>query len=102
VSTSLFYACDRVGLSLRYNIIGTTVMICAVVLAVPYGINAVAAAMTVASLYWLVAFRVGISLIGLRVKDAFVMLGPATAASVVMWISLSALRGRMQEWFPAN
>jgi len=102
VSTSLFHACDRVGLSLRYNVVGTIIMIVTVVLAVPYGVNAVAAAMAAASLYWLITFRIGISLVGLRTKDALVILGPATAASAAMWLSIAAARGSMHEWLGTN
>lgn len=102
VSTSLFHACDRVGLSLRYNIVGTAIMIGAVWLAVPYGVNAVAAAMAAASLYWLITFRIGISLIGLRTRDALAILGPATVSSTAMWLSIAALRGWIQERLPAN
>lgn len=102
VATALFSACNRVELSLRYNVIGTLAMVSAVTLSLPYGVNAVAASMAAASLYWLVIFRAGIGLIGLGTTDACAILAPPTLASAAMWLAVVATRNWTDGWFPPN
>ena len=88
----MFNSRDRVGLSFRYNLVGTFITVVAIVIALPYGINAVTGAVALSSLYTLVSFRVGIGLIGLRTRHVMVILGPPTLAATVMWLAILAIR----------
>ena len=92
IASPLFNSRDRVGLSFRYNLVGTFITVVAIVIALPYGINAVTGAVALSSLYTLVSFRVGIGLIGLRTRHVMVILGPPTLAATVMWLAILAIR----------
>lgn len=92
IATPLFNACDRVSLALRYNVIGTLLMVVAVTLTLPYGIVRVSAAVTVVSLYTLVPFAVALRLIGLSWRDALQTLVPPAGASAVLWLAVGLVR----------
>jgi PST family polysaccharide transporter len=88
----LFGSMNRVGLALRYNTVGTVLMIGGVLSAMPYGIHMVAVAVALTSLYALVTFRVAFVLAGLTTADAcMVLLRPALAAAL-MWCAIEAFR----------
>ena len=65
IASSLFNANDRVGLAFRYNVWSMLLTIGGVLLAMPHGIEAVAAAVALTSLYALVPYRAALRLIGL-------------------------------------
>lgn len=92
IASSLFNANDRVGLAFRYNVWSTVLLIAGVLLSMPYGIEAVAATVAVTSLYALVAFRAALRLIGLGTRALFGLLAAPTAASLLMWLAIGALR----------
>jgi PST family polysaccharide transporter len=92
IASSLFNANDRVGLAFRYNVWSTVLLIGAVLLAMPYGIEAVAAAVALVSLYALVVFRAALRLIGLGVRDLARLLVAPVLASLVMWLATLGLR----------
>jgi PST family polysaccharide transporter len=92
IASPLFNANDRVALAFRYNLIAAMLLIGGVMLAMPYGIDMVAAAVAVASLYSLVIMRAACGLIGLKTRHVLQMLGPPALASFVMWLTTAALR----------
>lgn len=91
-ATPLFNATNRVGLSFRYNLFGMVLTVLAVALALPHGVEGVAIAVALSSLYPFVVFRVALGLIGLGVRHMLLMVGPAALASSVMWLAVEALR----------
>lgn len=96
IGSPLFNARDRVGLALRYNSVGTLLTIGAVLVAMPHGIEAVAGAVALTSLYALVALRAALGLVGLGLRHIAQMLGAPLAASLVMWAVTAASRNL--EW----
>jgi len=92
VVTPLFNAMNRVGLALRYNIIGTVITVVGILVALPWGLNAIAGAIALSSLYSFFVYRIGLGLIGLgwkAVANAFVA---PTVASIAMWGVLELVR----------
>ncbi|MCK7493598.1 MAG: lipopolysaccharide biosynthesis protein [Comamonadaceae bacterium] len=85
IASPLFNANDRVGLAFRYNVIGTVFTTGSVLAAIPFGIDAVAAAIAVASLYMLVPARRAFGLIGLGIPALWQVLGPPAVAASAMW-----------------
>ncbi len=98
IASPLFYASDRVGLAFRYNLVGTVLLVTGVMLALPHGIDAVAIAVAVASLYSLVRFHAGLALIGLGLRHMAQVLGPPTLAALVMWLAIAGLRQVSVGW----
>ena len=98
IASPLFNSRDRVGLSFRYNLVGTFITVVAIVISLPYGISAVSAAVALTSLYALVGFRAGIGLIGLGVRHVMLILGPPTAAATIMWLTIWAMRTYAVDW----
>lgn len=92
IASPLFNACDRVALALRYNVIGTVIMVGAVAVAIPFGIEAVGLAVAVSSLYAVVPLVVAFALVGLRPWHVLATLSPPVAAAGVMWALTAALR----------
>lgn len=92
VAGPLFNACDRVALALKYNIIGSALMAVAVFIALPHGLNVVAAAIVLVTLYSVLTFRVALGLIGLGGAAVWEILGPPAIASALMWAAVAALR----------
>lgn len=86
IASPLFNATNQVALALRYNAVCTILFIIAVVFAMPYGINAVALAVVISSLYALVSFRAAFALIGLTNRHIGMVLGMPTLAALVMWL----------------
>lgn len=102
IATPLFNAANRVGLSLRYNIIGSIIVVLSVVAASPWGIEAVAGAIALSALYALVSYRVGLGLIGLGWSSVWSMLAPPMFASACMWLVIEVARallaGHLAGW----
>ena len=98
IASPLFNAKNRVALALKYNTVGTLLMVVAVVLALPFGVQVVATAVALASFYSLVTFRVGLGLIGLELQHAFQILRFPAIASSVMWASIAGLRPFSTVW----
>jgi PST family polysaccharide transporter len=92
IGSPLFNANNRVGLAFRYNAIGAVLTVGAVLVAVPHGIEAVAGAVALASLYSLVSLRAALGLIGLGARHVVQILGAPIAASLVMWAAIEGLR----------
>jgi PST family polysaccharide transporter len=98
IASPLFNAKNRVALALRYNIIGTVLMVIAVVFALPYGVQAVAVAVALVSFYSLVTFHVGLGLIGLDTRHVLQILGFPAIASIVMTLAIIGLRLYSTAW----
>lgn len=98
IASPLFNSQNRVGLALRYNIIGTVILLAGIVVSLPYGLNAVAATVAVSSLYSLVTFRAGLGLIGLNTRDAIRILGGPLIASLLMWGCIEIIRHWTSGW----
>ena len=98
IASPLFNSRDRVGLSFRYNLIGTFITVVAILIALPYGINAVSAAVALSTLYTLVSFRVGLGLIGLGTRHVLTILGPPSTAAAIMWMAIWAVRPYCAAW----
>jgi len=92
IGSPLFNANNKVGLALRYNSIGTALLIGGVLLAMPYGIEAVAASVALTSLYSLVSFRAAFGLIGLGMRDVLNVLARPMVAATAMWLLTEAFR----------
>lgn len=91
-ATPLFNAANRVGLSLRHNIIGSIIVLLSVLAASPWGIEAVACAIALSALYSLHVYRIGLGLIGLGWNSVYSMLAPPILASAIMWAVIEAAR----------
>lgn len=88
VATPLYNAKNRVGLALKYNVIGTFITLISIAVALPFGINAVAGAVAFASLYSVYGYRIGLGLIGLGWKSVAATLAPPAIAATAMWIGI--------------
>lgn len=92
VASPLYNAKNRVGLALKYNVIGTLITLASVVVAIPWGINAVAGAIALASLYSFFGYRIGLGLIGLGWKAVAATFAPPAIAAATMWFALEIVR----------
>ena len=102
ISTPIFNSSNRAGLALIYNLIGTVLLVSAVLLAIPAGIVAVATAIALMSLYSLITLRAALQLIGLDAKAMGSMLGAPALASAIAWVVIAALRAVGAEWSAAD
>lgn len=98
IATPLFNSHDRVSLSLKYNIVSTTMMVFGIWLALPYGIETVSMAVVGISLYSLLPFRAAFGLIGLKNRHIAQVLGPPFLASLVFWIFVAFIRPHSTNW----
>lgn len=98
IATPLYNAKNRVALAFKYNLIGTALLVAGVVIALPYGLEAIALAVTLVSAYSLVTFRIGLGLIGLGTKHVFQILGHPALASFAMWLAIGGLRHFSLSW----
>jgi O-antigen/teichoic acid export membrane protein len=92
VVTPLYNAMNRVGLALRYNIIGTVITLGGVLVALPWGLNAIAGAIALSSLYSFYGYRIGLGLIGLGWKAVATTFSAPVVASMTMWGILELVR----------
>lgn len=97
IATPLFNAANRVGLSLRYNIIGSIIVVISVVAASPWGIEAVAGAIALSALYSLFGYQAGLGLIGLGWSSVWSMLAPPLFASTLMWVAIEVARALLTD-----
>ena len=98
IATPLFIVKNYAVQGLKYSALNTVTMVGAVLCALPLGIQAVATAVAIASLFSLVIFRVGLGLVGLRIRHVFQVLGRPTIASSVMWVAIAAMRPFSTGW----
>ncbi|MFN3809343.1 MAG: lipopolysaccharide biosynthesis protein [Roseateles asaccharophilus] len=91
IAAPLFAANDRVGLSFRYNLVGTIIMAVAVLGSTPWGVEGVSLAVAVSTCYAFVGMHAAFRLIQLGVKDMLKVLLPPYAAASVMWVATKAV-----------
>lgn len=92
IASPIFNSSNRVGLALRYNFVGTVLTIGAVLLVVDKGIEAVAVAVALSSLYSLVTFRAGLGLIGMGNVHVAKLLAPPIISAFIMWGAIGVFR----------
>lgn len=97
-ASPLFNAANRPDLALGYNLVGTVLLVVSLMLAMPYGMHAVGAAMAVSSLYSLVTCHRGLQLIGLGWREVFTTVTAPFAAAGLMWLATFVLRPYTQQW----
>lgn len=98
IASPLFNSQNRVGLALRYNLVGMVLMVAGVIVTLPHGLNAIAIAIALSSLYSLVTFRAGIGVIGLKTKHVRHILGAPFLAASIMWLSIYGIKTVDFEW----
>ncbi|MEF8719522.1 MAG: lipopolysaccharide biosynthesis protein [Candidatus Accumulibacter necessarius] len=98
IATPLFNAHNRVGLALKYNVVSSLLVVAAIWLTLPYGIEAVAQGLVLVSFYSLIPFRTALGLIGLGFRHIWQILGLPTLAAVVLWASVYLARPFSTEW----
>ena len=91
IASQIFNATNHVGLALRFNIVGTFIMVVSVSICLPYGVEAVSIAVVFSSLYSLITFRAAFGLIGLESKHLLTLAPPAIAAAT-MWLVIYYIR----------
>lgn len=92
IASPLFNSQNKVSLGFKFNLVGLVLTIGAVYFSIPYGIEAVATAVAVTSMYAMVTFIVGIRLIGMTINHLFKIFMAPVFASVVMWLAISHAR----------
>lgn len=102
IASPLFNAHDRVGLALRYNIVGTSLLFVGIWLSLPYGITAVATVVALTSLYSFLPFVAALRLVGLGRSDAARILLPPALASGCFWIAIDLARPYAQPWLDST
>lgn len=100
VAGPLFNAADKVTLSLRYTVVGTAIFLVLLVAAAPFGLEAVAAATAVSTLYSLVSCHAGFRLIGLGWRAIGQTMAPPFVAAAVMWLATELARTATQAAWP--
>jgi len=96
ISSPIFNSQNRVGLLFRCDILGTLLLVGSIWLTLPYGLQAVAAAVAANALFSLVIFRLALSLIGLGTRDMLHILARPILASLVMWGAIALLRPALE------
>lgn len=97
IATPIFNSHARVGMALRYGVIGSLLHLAAVWIAIPYGIEAVAYGVALTSLYGLFPFAAALKLVGLGVRHVLSILGPPAMASAACWGLVYMLRPSVSE-----
>jgi len=92
IVTPVFNAKNRVGLALKYNVVGTLITLTSVFFALPWGINGVAIAIALSSAYSFLVCRIGFGLIGLGWPGLASMLAAPGFAAGMMWILIETSR----------
>lgn len=99
IATPLFNANNRISLALKYNVVGTAMMMIGIWLALPYGLETVATTVAGITLYNLLPFRAALGLIGLKSRHVGHILGPPFLASFLLWLFIAVLRPYSFSWF---
>jgi PST family polysaccharide transporter len=95
ISFPLFNSQNRVGLSFRCNVFGTAILLTSIVLAIPYGLTAVAGTISANALFSVLVFWVSLRLIGLGVHAVLHVLLRPVLASLLMWGAIIFLRAQL-------
>jgi PST family polysaccharide transporter len=100
ISTSIFNSQNKVGLALRYNIVGSIISVVLISIAATQGLDAVSMAVAAASLYALIMFKIALNLVKLGWRTMLSIMAPSTIASFFMWMTIELSRSSItNEWF---
>ncbi len=100
IAVPIFNSQNRVGLGLRYSIISTVITIILIVLTIGKGLEAVAMAVAIASLFSFVSYRVALGLIYLGWRDLWSMIVPPGIAAATMFFVIETSRSFiLTNWF---
>jgi PST family polysaccharide transporter len=92
LASPLLYAANLPGLMLKQHIIGTVLLIVFVAVALPLGVNAVAGAAALATIYVLVPYYVGARVFAIRWQDVAVALLPPAIGGLACYVAAALLR----------
>lgn len=92
ISRPIFNSQNRPGLSLKYNSISTILMVTAVAFTLSRGIETVAMAIAITSIYSLVIFRISLGLIGLKAIALWQILGAPAISAALMSMAIHLVR----------
>ncbi|HMV58782.1 MAG: lipopolysaccharide biosynthesis protein [Candidatus Accumulibacter phosphatis] len=92
ISSPLLNASNRVGLALKYNVIGSLLFFTGGLVGLQFGVEWVALAALFASVYTLVPLRVAIGILGLSTRDLLSILGAPIVAASVLWGAIAVAR----------
>lgn len=92
LASPLFNASDNVGLGLRYNVAAAALTALLVVVAIPFGLEAVAMSVLGASFFSLVTYRAAFRLVGLGTATVLRVLGLPAMAAFIMCAATIGLR----------
>lgn len=97
MASPIFNATDRVGLSLRLNIISTVVFVASIAIGNHWGLVGVAYGLLLNAAISIVMFRIALGLIELSTKHLWAMMGWPLLASAAMFAVIAIVRPLMPE-----
>lgn len=92
IASPVINSMNHVNTALKYQIVSTVLLVTGIIVALPFGLMAVATAQAIVVFYSLVPFRFALRLLGLGIPAMWQTLGPPTIASIVAAIAISAIR----------
>lgn len=88
IASPLYNSQNKVSLGFKFNVFGTLLTLSAVYFSIPYGIETVAMAIAVSSMYVMVTFMAGIRLIGMGWRHLSQIFSAPTIAASAMWLGI--------------
>jgi PST family polysaccharide transporter len=92
IATPIINSHDRVAAALRYQVISCFIVVGSILVALPFGLHALAAAVVVSSFYSLAPFWFALRLLGLGMRAGWQMLGGPFLASLCFWSVIELAR----------
>lgn len=99
IASPVINAHNKVSTALKYQIVSTALLVTGIIIALPYGLVAVAAAQAIVVFYSLVPFKFALGLLGLGLTAMWQVLGPPSIASAAAAVVIFMLRPLSIEWF---
>jgi PST family polysaccharide transporter len=96
IAFPLFNSQNQVVLSFHYNVVGTIIFLISIFIAIPFGLEFVAIAISINSIFSVVFFWASLRLINLGLRAVFHVLLYPIIASLVMWGAIILLRSQFQ------
>lgn len=98
IASPVINAHNQVARALRYQIVSTALLVTGIIVALPYGLIAVAAAQAIVVFYSLVPFSFALRLVGLGLPAMWHILGPPAVASIAAAIAIAIVRPVASDW----
>jgi len=95
IAYTLFYSQDRVTTAFHYKVVEMILLVVSVLVALPWGLQTTALAITANSLFSLVMLWAGLNLIGMDARELARLLWCPLVASLIMWGAVAALRAAL-------